>query len=139
MDELDRLPHMTPSDELDMPSIGHRRGRPLSITLQPGMILSGFLFILVCGFRPFVVFGQAMTLVNPSHEGSAYWAEVLPRLYKLASAVWMTPEFFGLGLGVALVVLGVFRTEKPKVKTDEPELLLRFDTPGSSPATQRER
>jgi hypothetical protein len=123
MDELDRLPHMTPGDERDLPPLGHRRGWPLSMTLQTGMILSGVLFILVCGFRPFVVAGQAMTLVDPSHEeGSAYWAEVLPRLYKLAADVCRSPEFFGLGLGVALVVLGVFRTEKPRVKTDEPEL-----------------
>jgi hypothetical protein len=122
MDELERLPHMNPGDEQDTLSIRQRRGRPSPTTWPTDMVLSGVLLILVCGFPPFVVFGQAMTLVDPSHQGSAYWSEVLPRLYKLVSGGWMTREFFGLGLGVALVVLGVCGTKRPKVKMDKPEL-----------------
>jgi hypothetical protein len=113
MDDLDRLPRMSPVEEpIISPTegLGRRRSR---MVIRLATILSGIALILVCGWFLFIAVAERLVLIDPTLEGPAYLAEVSkrlsgPQLWGLLSG----PPSLGLTLGFVLVGLGLIKRKK---------------------------
>jgi hypothetical protein len=110
MDDLDRLPNMSPTDDPRIPLMSGRAARPLRMTTPRRMILGGMTLTLVCGLLLFFVYGLASMVLENNAE---YWSLVLGRMFGLEHGGWVAiPALFGMLLGVVLVVLGLVKAGK---------------------------
>jgi hypothetical protein len=106
-DDLDRLHKMSPIDGPEIPPRSARVRRPPWMTRQIGMVLTGVGLILVCGFLLFYAFELA-SMTNPNDPD--YRSEVLGKMFGLEYVgLVVRPATFGLLLGLALIVFGIYR------------------------------
>ncbi len=116
MDDLDRLPNLSPMDEREIPPMPRRAKRPKQMTLSIAMILAGTVLILVCGFLLFAVYGPASKAVGDDPESSA---RVLGWMFGIDQGGWVAiPASFGILLGVAFVALGLVKAGKRRREPD---------------------
>ena len=105
-DDLDRLPGMSPANEAIVPTRVARRG-PTASMLPLGMVLSGIGILLLSGFFLLWVFALASMTDDTDPN---YWSEVLNKMFGLQYGARVAiPASFGLLLGIASVVLGIYK------------------------------
>jgi len=112
MNDLDRLPDMSPSDEPGIPSMPDRVPRSPRVTSPMVMILAGLVLTLVCVFFLFLAYGLA-SLVPITTDDPGYWSLVLGRMFGAEHGRWLAiPASFGFLLGVTFVMLGMVKRGK---------------------------
>ena len=112
MNDLDRLPDMSPSDEPGIPSMPGRVPRSPRVTIPTVMILVGIVLTLVCVFSLFLVYGLA-SLGTITSDEPGYWSLVLGRMFGAEHGGWLAiPASFGFLLGVTFVMLGLVKRGK---------------------------
>ena len=109
-DYLDRLTRLGPVNEQAIPlKVDAARRKPW-MTKREKLVVFGLALIVLCGFLLFCTFELAsMTDIDPSDP--RYWPEVLSMMFSREyGGTLAIPASLGLGLGIALLCIGIFRT-----------------------------
>ena len=112
-DYLDRLTRLSPDNVQAVPlEVDGLRRKPW-MTRPEKLVVSGLTLILVCSLLLFWTYGLAsLTDIEPNDPH--YWPEVLGKMFALKYGGTISiPASFGLVLGIALLLHGVFKSGQP--------------------------
>ena len=106
MDELDRLPQLTPSDELDLPPTEHR----------PRMLHTGCLrifigpILILAGLYALLMWLGLSTWIDPKLPSTEWWAEWVRRAFAPSDLLPALVLGLGMvGLGCWLIIRNIRR------------------------------
>jgi hypothetical protein len=112
-DYLERLTRLSPVDEqtTSLEADGVRRAPWL--TIREKIVVFGLALIIVSGLLLFWMYGLA-SLTDTDPNDPRYWPEVLSKMFEIRyGGTVAIPASLGLGLGIALLSCGIFKTSRP--------------------------